>query len=179
MTDNQTTELREKLDTLGIEHTDANYKRHMPITAWTVDDATFCYVEGSESTDLHIDDATPKQAIAATLGSERATYSPLTAEQVRELIAPHLNARPTFDFGRHGAVWSADFQAIADELNAELGSGTCSIVKTWSDSDYVDDWRYRCSECGCFIPVNERDPETGDVISAANFCPNCGKRVSA
>lgn len=42
----------------------------------------------------------------------------LTAEQVRELIAPHLNARPTFDFGRHGAVWSADFHAIADELNA-------------------------------------------------------------
>lgn len=54
---------------------------------------------------------------------------------------------------------------------------TCHIVKTLSDSDYVDDWRYRCSECGGFIPVNERDPETGDVISAANYCPNCGARV--
>lgn len=54
---------------------------------------------------------------------------------------------------------------------------TCRIVKTWSDSDYVDGWRYRCSECGCFIPVNERDPETGDVISAANYCPNCGAKV--
>lgn len=54
---------------------------------------------------------------------------------------------------------------------------TCRIVKTWSDSDYVDDWNYRCSECRGFIPVNERDPETGDVISAANYCPNCGCKV--
>lgn len=54
---------------------------------------------------------------------------------------------------------------------------TCRIVKTWSDSDYADGWRYRCSECGCFIPVDERDPETGDVISAANYCPNCGRKV--
>ena len=60
---------------------------------------------------------------------------------------------------------------------AELVSGTCGIVKTWSDSDYVDDWRYRCSECGCNIPVNERDPKTGDVINAANFCPNCGAKI--
>lgn len=54
---------------------------------------------------------------------------------------------------------------------------TCHIVKTWSDSDYVDGWRYRCSECMCFISVNECDPETGDVISAANYCPNCGWEV--
>lgn len=54
---------------------------------------------------------------------------------------------------------------------------TCHIVKTSSDSDYVDDWRYRCSECGCNIPVNERDPKTGDVIDAANYCPNCGAKV--
>lgn len=54
---------------------------------------------------------------------------------------------------------------------------TCRIVKTPSDSDFMDDWRYRCSECGCNIPVNERDPKTGDVINAANYCPNCGARV--
>lgn len=62
-------------------------------------------------------------------------------------------------------------------IEATLGRGTCHIVKKWSDSDFVDGWRYRCSECMCFIPVNERDPETGDVISAANYCPNCGARV--
>lgn len=54
---------------------------------------------------------------------------------------------------------------------------TCRIVKTWSDSDYIDDWNYRCSECRGFIPINERDQETGDVISAANYCPNCGAKV--
>lgn len=54
---------------------------------------------------------------------------------------------------------------------------TCHIVKTWGDSDYASDWRYRCSECERPIPVNERDPETGDVISAANYCPNCGAKV--
>ena len=60
---------------------------------------------------------------------------------------------------------------------AELVRGTCCIVKTPSDSDFSDDWRYRCSECGCNIPVNERDPETGNVINAANYCPNCGRAV--
>ena len=50
----------------------------------------------------------------------------LTPEQVRELIAPHMHAKPTFDFGRHGAVWVTDFQAIADELNAELSGRNCA-----------------------------------------------------
>ncbi len=97
-----------------------------------------------------------------------------------------------------GTLWLKDgfgYRASADEgingfiqlhlwcttprqaIEATLGCGTCHIVKTWSDSDYVDGWRYRCSECMCFIPVIERDPETGDVISAANFCPNCGRKV--
>lgn len=62
-------------------------------------------------------------------------------------------------------------------IDVTLGRGTCHIVKTWSDSDYDEDWRYRCSECGCFIGVYERDPETGDVISADNYCPSCGRKV--
>ena len=76
MTDNRTNELREKLDALGIKHTDASYKQHIPITVWTVDGATFCYVDGLESTDLHIDNATPEQAIAATLGRPKAKSHP-------------------------------------------------------------------------------------------------------
>ena len=64
------------------------------------------------------------------------------------------------------------FEAQPDEAER-----SCHIIKTWSDSDYVDGWRYRCSECSCFIPVNELDQETGDVISAANYCPNCGAKV--
>lgn len=91
----------------------------------------------------------------------------------------------------NGEAWRFDYDEHFDQLvivplsgytpeqavEATLGRGTCSIVKTWSDSDYDEDWRYRCSGCGCFIPVNERDPETGDVISAANYCPNCGAKV--
>lgn len=77
-------------------------------------------------------------------------------------------------------------QAIAATLGHSLNNpsmsetlseqGTCHIIKRLSDSDFIDDWKYLCSECGCFIPVNERDEDTGDVISAANYCPNCGRR---
>ncbi len=54
---------------------------------------------------------------------------------------------------------------------------TCQIVKTWADSDYNEGWRYTCSECGYPVEVGECDPETGDVISAANFCWHCGARI--
>lgn len=120
-----------------------------------------------------------EQAIAATLGGGK-----LTAEQVRDAIERHFGKVAVLDDGKP-VEWrddwvckvAIDYRGIADELNAALGIGTCCIVKTPSDSDFSDDWRYRCSECGCNIPVNERDPETGDVINAANYCPNCGKAV--
>ena len=70
-----------------------------------------------------------------------------------------------------------EMPTAAQAIAATVGREMCHIVKTWSDSDYDEDWRYRCSECGCPIPVDERDPETGDVFSAANYCPNCGRRV--
>ena len=96
----------------------------------------------------------------------------LTAEQVRELIAPHLHARPTFDFGRHGAVWNADFQAIADELNATLGSGTCKPT----EEGY-------CPICGeDLVKCNVGIGELGGAVELDppiyhNYCPNCGARV--
>ena len=64
-----------------------------------------------------------------------------------------------------------------DELVALLGQRTCHIVKTWTDSDYADHWRYSCSECGYQIEVGERDVATGNPISHANFCWNCGRKV--
>lgn len=85
-------------------------------------------------------------------------HGTLTAEQVRELIAPHLHARPTFDFGRHGAVWMADFQAIADELNATLGSVECEKTCYCVLEDEQD----VCSECG----------EPWEFVQ--NYCPSCG-----
>ena len=64
-------------------------------------------------------------------------------------------------------------QAIA----STVGVGTCHIVKTWTDSDYADHWRYSCSECGYQIEVGERDVATGNPTSHANFCWNCGRRI--
>ena len=155
-----TEELRRMLDERGLSH-----PTHYLYTSWSVGSKLYVAMDNLDGT-LTVDNLTPEQAIAATLGS-----GTLTAEQVRKVLLYHLPHREYYSVEQTDA-----WQAIADELN-ELGSGTCSIVKTWSDSDYVDDWRYRCSECGCNIPVNERDPETGDVISAANYCPNCGAKV--
>lgn len=83
---------------------------------------------------------------------------------------------PDFDCPASNNAW---FKSLEESVKAwnTRAERTCRIIKTWSDSDYVDGWRYRCSECSCFIPVNERDFETGDVISAANYCPNCGAKV--
>jgi hypothetical protein len=147
------------------------------------------FVETASDTE-HSAICTPEQAIAATLGAEyhryeqaaieawesikawnaRATHGTLTAEQVRELIAPHLHARPTFDFGRHGAVWRADFQAIADELNAELGSGTCELAYGEDDEGY-DGWY--CQSCGGWFDAVRRD---GKLVEPRR-CGCCGKAV--
>ena len=62
-------------------------------------------------------------------------------------------------------------------IESTLGQGTCHIVKTWTESDYADHWRYSCSECGYPIEVGERDVATGDPVSHANFCWNCGREV--
>ena len=112
---------------------------------------------------------------ATTIGKVQVEVEPvlhgtLTAEQVRELIAPHLHARPTFDFGRHGAVWRADFQAIADELNAELGSGTCEVVASSADgltTDNIKQW-FKLS-CGHAFKIYGLDVPVA--------CPVCGKEV--
>lgn len=87
----------------------------------------------------------------------------LTAEQVRELIAPHLGARPTFDFGHHGAVWRVDFQAIADELNATLGGGECEV-------EYSHAWMgWHCKSCDTlWMGIDSQKP---------SYCMRCGRRV--
>jgi len=81
-----------------------------------------------------------------------AEHGTLTAEQVREAIEKR------FDFD----VWvpSARWQAIADELNAELGSGTCENVDALANHGY-----FKCSECGI------------GGYGVPNYCPNCGARV--
>ena len=92
---------------------------------------------------------TPEQAIAATLG--RGT---LTAEQVRKCV--RIGA---CDHGLGDALdEDTDWQAISDELNAELWSGTCKL-EPLSALDVTlnmlgqTEWG-ECSECGCAVPMD-------------------------
>lgn len=163
---NATERLRELLDERGVRWTGCSKN--------VTDNQTYCY--GHTYTEfqdgLMVTDLTPEQAIAATLDGGR-----LTAEQVRELIAPHLHARPTFDFGHYGAVWSADFQAIADALNATLGNdgvgrskngvderGTCELEIN-TDVNAI-----RCSKCGYVVPK-------GTDLMGIRYCASCGRKV--
>ena len=166
-----TDELRKLLDERGVEWREDAWKPAR-ITEWdskygTVCAATSWETMGHEWLHLCFYSLTPEEVLAATLGG-----GTLTAEQVRELIAPHLHARPTFDFGHHGAVWRADFQAIADKLNATLGRGTCK--PTEEDC---------CPICG--EDLVKGDVGIGELGGAVeldppiyhNYCPNCGAKV--
>lgn len=160
-----TEELRRLLDERGVEWIKPS-KDNERWTHWhgcdgnlftASEDARGCvWIGGS---------VTPAWAVEATLG--RGT---LTAEQVRELIAPHLHAIPTFDFGRHGAVWKADFQAIADELNAELGRGECRVESMHGFTDPFVGTGH-CVELSCHTIDDWRDSEP------PAFCPYCGRKV--
>ena len=81
--------------------------------------------------------------------------STLTAEQVREAIEKR------FDFD----VWvpPARWQAIADELNAEISSGECEVIQS--------DNGLKCSRCGKELPYDPYADYEG------NFCPTCGVRI--
>ena len=121
--------------------------------------------------DAHSGDVCDTEAEAIAAWNTRVAHVMLTAEQVRELIAPHLHARPTFDFGRHGAVWVADFQAIADELNAELGSGTCKITATATNDLMYPDYMTKWYELSCGHSLTLKGDE------APKWCAVCGKAV--
>ena len=107
MSDNRTTELRAKLTERGIEWT-ANDHMGVCETSWN----GFTVMQLTPNAKLTMV-LTPEQAIAATLGCKS-----LTADDV-------LNA-----VYKHGARW----QAIADELNAELGSERDAIYNAGFDN---------------------------------------------
>ena len=103
-----------------------------------------------------------EQAIAATLGS-----GTLTAEQVRETVEGHGNIMDNRLY--------EDWQAVADELNAELGSGTCAMIPSFTKPVTLDDCQeFCCSACGEYMVIQQFP---GWVDEVPNFCPNCGKAV--
>lgn len=80
--------------------------------------------------------------------------------------------------GFSGLGWLYKTEAEAIKAWNTRYERTCRILPKPSDSDFVNDWHYLCSECGCEIPVYERNPDDYRVIiEHANYCPNCGAKV--
>ena len=154
-----TDELRRMLDERGVEwrcgspnkikwrHDGIDY---VATNAWPRNDETRTKVA------LH-SILTPEQAIAATLGSGM-----LTAEQVREAWCRHLRRDCLYD------PPTPDWQAIADELNATLGAGTCHVESSIIDTYEYNRWEYELS-CGHTIIWEDSEPP--------RYCPNCGRRI--
>ena len=121
-TDNRTTELRRLLDERGIEYQEFHGQAAgsmEPFKRFYIDGRTQAIIETASHTDdvLLTLRCTPEQAIAATLGS-----GTLTAEQVCEAAHGHYELRMVRDVdGLDVPQVVFDWQAIADELNAELG----------------------------------------------------------
>ena len=109
------------------------------------------------------------EAEAIVAWNARATGGTLTAEQVRKAVYAH---------SIHADCADADWQAIADEMNARA-ERTCRIVGEWESFTQTQDLRFpSCSECGYNFGREER---LGDFIrercEIPNYCPNCGAKV--
>ena len=186
MTDNRTTELREKLTERGVEWKDVS-NGFADVTVfvmngikWTVISKSYLNPE-NDWMKMNAERITPEQAIAVTLGSESVDYmlntigkleeenerlrsscGTLTAKQVSEAI------EKCFDFD----VWvpSERGQAIADELNAERHVETCRITASSTNGLCSDNpRRYFELSCGHSFTINGLD--------APVACAVCGKVV--
>ena len=127
MTDNRTTELREKLDKLGIKHLDSDLPYNKQ-TRWNRGAGGWgaCYVEithGSilpadsiiDNCTLRIYDCTPEQAIAATLRSDASAVR--LAERLRS-IAYEMRSVGASSMTPHEllACYANDVEKVADSL---------------------------------------------------------------
>lgn len=62
-------------------------------------------------------------------------------------------------------------QAIADELNATMGAGTCKMA-------FGADMLPECGNCGePLVYYTRRHGMQSKDHRSANFCPNCGAKV--
>lgn len=95
----------------------------------------------------------------------RATHGMLTAEQVRKAIF-NGSSYASYDGAQYYAN-GISMQAIADELNAELGSGTC-------ENEWAQFGKFRCSKC--WLQVDSISTNTTAPIPIKH-CPNCGAKV--
>ena len=121
---------------------------------------------------MRIDEKTALED-AIRIWNTRAAHGTLTAEQVREAIEANSWAETSTIREFNDSSW----QAIADELNAELGSGTCEMAEVLEHEDdggyiWYDHWE--CSECG---GKNNGILVSFDQVAPPKNCPNCGRRV--
>ena len=142
------------------------------------------------------------QAIAATLSNEtcederideleelkrenvdlEAKVNSLTAEQVWETVEKH-----GVNDGCVYSIFKGSFKAIADELNAKLGSGTCENLSSMN-VDGVAGYHFICSECGLSVCASMGIGEI-ELSGPRSFrwkvdgkyefekCPRCGRKV--
>lgn len=155
MTDNRATELREKLDALGIEHFDYD-KGGRTQTMWEATDGKrhFTY----ETQDNPAKTAklviswfpTPEQAIAATLGYETSSVDEALA------LLDEMNEQ--------GRIEYEDYSQLHDAI-ATPGRGTCKLEETESyPSERGMVHVLECSNCG-----RECEHVNGDY----EHCPHC------
>jgi hypothetical protein len=97
----------------------------------------------------------------------------LTAEQVRELMEDNSRdyQSPTDPYV---FITEYDWQAIADELNATLGRGTCEYVieDNMNETEGMGDVWFRCTNCG-----TSYDYYADDWLLRMPYCPRCGCEV--
>ena len=113
---------------------------------------------------------TEAEAIAAW--NTRATHGTLTAEKVRETVEKHWHDLPNeYDMPEATALpeYSYNWQAIADELNAELGSGECELIYSETDEG-MDSW---FTQCGGRLAATF---ENGRMVHP-KFCQLCGGKA--
>ena len=135
------------------------------IAAWN----TRAEYHGYEQSAIEAWESIKKWNTRAELGS-----GTLTAEQVREAIF-NGSSYASYD----GAKYYADgisMQAIADELNTELESGTCEYKPMWNDDDlftgeYEGMWYTGCGDALVWNADND------ECCKPPAFCPYCGGAV--
>ena len=168
--------LRAMLDERSIEHFDHENGEPLrdlseagtdPATSWRMDGASVCAVPNKHGTfDLWIDNCTPEQAIAATVGGHTDL-----AKRLREVTGLHSFAE-LFGFSWEDGsdwTWHDVACAMADAVDAATaGAGTCdgSFHKP-SDLSSGRVPLYYCKDTNRSIFV-ERE---------AKACPLCGGRI--
>lgn len=163
-----TDELRRMLDERGVE-----YKRHYLNTSWYVGMKLYMATDDVDGT-LTVDNLTPEQAIAATLGSDASAVRLAerlrsTADEMRSVGASSMTPHELL------ACYANDVDKVADSLMfaATLGGGECKFVSS-KGSEYPP----VCSACGYELGIYDCEWfEDGTYGYGGNYCPNCGAKV--